>query len=328
MTKSQILKSLILCAGFLSYGHESSALSGAQLRADFVSGNPISSMVIVSANAYGTKMCGGLLVSRKHVLTAYHCVRSIERADQVRIFFPKKDSAASTNSVGFFAKENRQARAIHEPQGASILPGTNIPFDYNDYNAGSPVFDAAIVELAEAAPAEVPVFSIQNLATDEDMRSGQLAAFGWDSAEFSYNGSHYKNLYRKEDRQVRLSDSDLLRQFFSASDFKVYCRKGEALEGGRCSSNSPLMRSLYGRSVNSYKMLVSTPNNICEGDSGSPLFVRTQGGAYKLVGVTSSGFALNGRIVNTRFVGDVECSPHSFYQTMLPLKKWLSSIVK
>jgi secreted trypsin-like serine protease len=326
VTKSQILKSLILCMGLVSFGRSGHALTGAQLRADYVAGNPIQSMVIVNAEGFGSKMCGGLLISRTHVLTALHCVNSIERADQVRIFFPKKDSAAST-STGFFAgKNNRVARAIHEPSGATLLPGTNIPFGYNDYNAGSPVFDAAIVELAEPAPTEVPIFSMQKLATDEDLHMGQLAAFGWDSREFTFNGDVYKDLIRKEDRQVRVADADLFRQFFS-SEIKKYCLKNETSPKGTC-ENSSLMRRLYGNSVSSYKILVSTPNNICQGDSGSPLFVRTKNGEYKLVGVTSSGFALNGRIVGNRLIGEVDCSPHSFYQTMTPVKNWIQSIAK
>lgn len=325
MTKSQILKTLLLCAVSLAYGKKSYGLSGTQLHGDDVAGHALSSMVLVNAEGYGSRTCGGLLISKTHVLTALHCVNAIARADQVRIFFPKKNAAISTGT-GFFAKEYRQAQVVHEPPSTKFLGGTSMPLTYNDYNVGAPVVDVAIIELAQPAPAEFPVFSIKNLATDQDVRSGMLSTFGWDSQKYSFNGSTHKGLYRREDRQARVADSDLLKQFFQ-SDLKKYCLKTEAVSRAACDS-STLMSALYGLKASSYKILVSTPENICQGDSGSPLFVRTKEGAYKLLGVTSSGFALNGRIVSRKLVGEVECSPHSFFQTILPMEKWIRSIVR
>lgn len=308
---------------------EADALVGAGLKSDYAKGNPISSVVLLSRQgAAGFGFCGGLLIARNKVLTARHCVDGNENGSGLNIIFPSKDKKATTGT-GFFAfQKSSRVTKVHLPVAEQILPGTNV-HNVRDRNSGTFLFDLAVLDLVESAPEGTPVFNLANaanFATAEDMRTGTLSAFGWHSVIIESNGAENSELVRKESRSMKLARPDLLEKFFAQDDFEEYCKPINA--AGVCDRSDTLTKSFYGISMNVFKILTSSTTAVCQGDSGSPLFVLTRTGQYKLLGVTSSGLAINGNVVDKVITAQVDCSAHTFYQNVPTLKNWIGAVTR
>ena|GEM_PF-6080660 len=305
---------------------DADGLVGAGLKSDYSQGNPINSVVLISRkSATGYGFCGGLLIGRNKVLTARHCLDASENGTGMKVTFPNKDKKATTGSSFFSSQKTAQVSGVQKPLAQQILPGTNV-HDERDWNVGPAIFDIAVLVLSEAAPAEVPVFNIANLATAEDLRTGTLAAFGWYSVIIESDGSEFSELVRKESREMKLGRPDLLEKFFAQDRLKEYCKPINS--AGDCDKSKTITKSIYGTSIESYKILTSSITSVCQGDSGSPLFVRTTSGQYKLLGVTSSGLGIDNKVVDKVITAEVDCSAHTWYQNVPALKNWLTSVAR
>lgn len=334
MKTSGLIKILALCVGLVSCGPESNnavplsadadGFAGGTLSANYSKSNPAQSVVLISRrDDESASFCGGLLIARNKILTARHCAVSESNARYLTVFFPKGEKATSTSTSFFASTKSAEVRRVVFPDGKKILPNVNVNQDAKDWNTAVFIFDAAVLELATNAPDFVPVFDSKNMATDEDLRGGRLSAFGWDSDVIEFNGSNnYSEIVRRENKSLRISDKSLLDRFFAGQDLKTYCQG----RTDKCSFEQSAMPMLYGRSAQSIKLLTTSPHPNCQGDSGSPLFVITKEGKYKLLGVTSSGLGINGKLVDRSLTGIMVCSAHTFYQTVLPLKAWLQQV--
>lgn len=282
--------------------------------------NPVHSMVFLGEDkGSGISLCGGLVVGRRSILTARHCAKNANT--EILVSFPT-GKLPIENKKSFMSDKTKRIKVLERIYPDKISFGGN-----KFYEAFEPTFasffryDVAVVHLEEDIPANVPVFDFSKMATDEDLRTGQLTAFGYDTQaalEVGILKGYNINLMRAVDKKSVVKslagDKELqvfLRDVCLGDEQTVDCRNG-------------VQKKLFGTSVNDIKLTVAFENGMCEGDSGSPLFVLTALKEYKLVGVTSQAFGPRGWIQ----VRSTKCAKLGAFQNINPLRLWLSEVIK
>lgn len=284
--------------------------------------NPVHSMVFLGEDkGNGISLCGGLVVGRKSILTARHCAMTAET--EILVSFPKGNEPIE-NKASKFSRNTKRIKVLDR-----IYPDKVFLEDKKTYpvlekgSSGRFGFDAAILLLEEEVPTEVPVFDISEIATDEDVKAGKLIAFGYDTQaalEVGITKGYNINLLRAVDKTVSIKDFTAIKRLEMVSD-RAIC----LLDNDRtidCSKG--ILKRAYGTSVNDVKLTVAMENGICEGDSGSPMFVLTKNKEYKLVGVVSEAFAIKGWIE----VRSTRCARLGSFQNINPLRLWLAEAIK
>jgi hypothetical protein len=283
--------------------------------------NPVHSMVFLGEDkGPGISLCGGLVVGRRSILTARHCAKTADT--EILVSFPKGNEPIE-NKASVFSRSTKRIKVLDRVYPSKIsFDGTKI-FEYSERGVGRGFrLDVAILHLEEDVPVSVPVFDLTKIATGEDLKTGKLVAYGYDteaSLEVGIMKGYNINLLRAVDRKVTpksLADIKELKELALidvclGDDRTVDCRNG-------------LSKKVYGTSLEDLKLTVALDGGMCEGDSGSPLFVLTANQEYKLVGVTSEAFAAKAWIK----VRSTSCAHLGAYQNINPLRLWLNEVIK
>lgn len=284
--------------------------------------NPVHSMVFLGEDkGNGISLCGGLVVGRKSILTARHCAMTAET--EILVSFPKGNEPIE-NKATKFSQNTKRIKVLDRVYPDKVfLEDKTYPVSEKGFNGHFFGFDAAILHLEEEVPTEVPVFNISEIATDADVKSGKLIAFGYDThaaVEVGITKGYNINLLRAVDRKVSIKDFARTERLKGIADRAVCLLDNERTID--CSKG--VLKRAYGTSVNDVKLTVALENGICEGDSGSPLFVLTKNKEYKLIGVVSEAFAIKGWIE----VRSTRCGRLGSFQNVNPVRLWLAEAIK
>jgi V8-like Glu-specific endopeptidase len=283
--------------------------------------NPVHSTVFLGEDkGNGISLCGGLVVGRRSILTARHCAKTAET--EILVSFPKGNEPIE-NKASKFSRNTKRIKVLDRVYPDSVSLDDKKTYVLSERNSGDSFgLDVAVLHLEDDIPAGVPVFDISKVATDEDVKAGRLMTFGYDtraSLEVGITKGYSINLLRAVDKKVSI------KEFGGIPLLKMIADRALCFDDARTirCSNGVLKRA-YGTSVNDIKLTVALENGICEGDSGSPMFVLTKNKEYKLIGVISEAFATKGWIE----VRSIRCARLGAYQNINPLRLWLSEEIK
>lgn len=191
-------------------------------------------------NAHESSACTGTLITRSVVLTAAHCVASLESPDKL--------------SVGF----GRDMR------GAMKWVRVTETLVHEDYDAGWPAYDIALVRLAQPAPLYVkPIpYLPASMALTQDDVGVELNFSGFGKTEHDTSGSLLE----------------------VSNDVHLICEDPNGCQW-EDSRFGPVQAPLMAPQTLCYKQ---SPGGPCSGDSGGPGFITVDGVEY-VAAVTSYG---------------------------------------
>lgn len=281
--------------------------------------NPVHSMVFIGEDrGVGVSLCGGLVIGSRVVITAKHCAK-VAGSD---LWISLADgNTPIENKESVFSKNVKRIKVVSRSLPSSFVSSDQkvVSFDHSLPESGNPLLDIAILLLAEPVPSSFPIFDISNRATDQDVRDGQLVAFGYSTRDVGVTGifkGYHINLVRAVNKNAKSEDMGLIKELQRLAQMQTCVGDDQTVD---CRLGTRVKR--YGHSVDDLKFFVNAGNGICEGDSGSPMFVLTKEKQYKFLGVTSEAFAPKGWLK----VGDARCATHGTYQMINPVREWVET---
>ncbi len=329
---SSIAKTLISCVtmlGLISCGidaqenvsiQDADGIIGKGIAPDYADkSNPVHSMVFIGEDrGSGVSLCGGLVIGPRSVITAKHCAKI--KGSDLWISIADGNNPIE-NKESTFSKNVKRVKVISRalPNSFKLSDEKVVQLDTTMPESGNPLFDIAILHLAEDVPSSFPIFDISKAATDDDLKTGHLVAFGYSTSDVGEAGilkGYHINLVRAVNKKAKPDDMAAIKELARPAAIESCLGDDQTVD---CRLGTRVKR--YGMSVDSVKLFVNAGNGICEGDSGSPLFVLTAEGEYKFLGVTSEAYAPKGWIK----IRETRCATYGSYQMVNPVRSWVDT---